>query len=178
MPDFNIDEIDKLEALDLAAQIASTENAEAEKKQPTSQLMDMATRLIHLEERIAVGEELLKTLKAQRLNLRTIAIPEEMARLGMVTSDGRGSFSLAGGERLSIRNETHFSTKAEDRPKLLDWLRTNGAASLIKEDVHSSTLRAHCKELLADGRELPSFIAVYREQAITVARPNRGSKHE
>jgi hypothetical protein len=45
--------------------------------------------------------------------------------------------------------------KVEGKEQFHEWLKANGQGDLIKEEVHSQTLRAFVKNLLEEGKALP-----------------------
>ena len=55
----------------------------------------------------------------------------------------------------------HVALIAEARPAFYRWLSENGHGDLLVEHVHPSTLKAFCKEQVAEGAELPPTITTH-----------------
>ena len=133
-------------------------------------LMDMAEELVKLKEEIDAEAEELKNKRARYKELAEIDIPEEMAACGMVGPDGKGSFTLATGEKLHIRNDLYAGYKKDVQDEVFEWLRERGDDGLIKATVHAGTFKAYIKELMEKGESPPNFVNVHPFQSITVRR--------
>lgn len=153
---------------DMAAADAALAAAASEQAASNEQLIAYAEELETLKREITSLESTIKTLKERYDHLRKVLIPETMEKLGMVTADGKGSFTLASGARISLRNDTYASYLKQDQDKVFAWLRSNGLGDIIKETVHASTLRSMATELLSEGKELPKEIKVYLERTVTI----------
>lgn len=141
---------------------------------PTSNpLLQLGLELEQLDSEIDSLDEQIKSKKARRDEIKKRDLPDAMRALGIVKPDGKGSFTLANGARVSLTTKLYASVKAGDRAALHTWLRETGNDSLIKAEVSGSTLSSHVRELLDDGRPVPSFITTYRETTATVARPKQ-----
>lgn len=153
---------------DMAAADAALAAAASEQAASNEQLIAYAEELEALKREITALESTIKTLKERYDHLRKVLIPEMMEKLGMVTADGKGSFTLASGARIALRNDTYASYLKQDQDKVFAWLRSNGLGDIIKETVHASTLRSMATELLSEGKELPPEIRVYLERTVTI----------
>ena len=54
-----------------------------------------------------------------------------------------------------------ISVLKADKPAVMKWLKENGHGDIVKEDVHSATLRAFVIGLREEGNPLPPFIREY-----------------
>lgn len=167
---------------ELASLVASADEQDrladerAESADVPPSVVDLGLELEALDEQIASLESQVKDHKARRDAIKKHELPDAMQRMGVVKPDGRGNVTLSSGARVSLVTKTYANVKAADKPRLKEWLRTNGAASLIKEDVSGSALSAHVTELQENGHPVPEFISVYRETTAQLTRP-RGSKN-
>lgn len=151
-------------------------DAEAEERAVAVASADADATLSELaEELLALGDRI-KDLAAEKSaaqarydELRKSVIPDTMRKLGMVTSDGRGSFTFGGG-RLSLQNKVYTSCPAANREALIEYLKANGAADLVRETVNDQTLGAHVRALREEGQPLPPMVNVYDEQAVQLTR--------
>lgn len=151
-------------------------DAEAETKAaagPSTTLIELGQELVSLKDEIAEHEAALKLLKERYEALRKHDIPDEMQRLGLKTTDGKGSVLLADGTRLTLTTTLYADVKAADREKFYAWMKQNGHSSLVKESVNTNTLRAFCKELMEDEKPLPPMVSTYFETAVTVTRSKK-----
>lgn len=57
-----------------------------------------------------------------------------------------------------------------DKPRLHKWLRENGYADLLVENVNSQTLSAVMRELEDEGGDLPEYIKLIRKNKIGVRK--------
>lgn len=157
----------------MAAIIAETE---AEEKRladnpnsDSADLKDMAAEMVTLKNRIEELAAEKTSAQARYDHLRRAAIPDKLRQLGLVSSDGRGSFNFAGG-KLILTRELHVSVRTANREALIEHLRANGAGSLVKETVNEATLKAHCRSLREEGKDIPPMIDVYEDQSVTLRR--------
>lgn len=112
-----------------------------------------------------------KKLVQERFDdLRTRQLPELMRALGLATEDGRGSFTLASGARISLRTDMYASVVKAKEPELFAWLRSNQLADMIRETVNPQTLRAFCRERAEEGTPLPPGVTTYTETSATLTR--------
>lgn len=140
---------------------------------PAASLRDLTARGEELEELRAKKDELdaqLKRLNERIRELTLAEIPELMEKAGLVAASGKGSFTLASGARIHLKNDLYANIKAEDKPTLFTWLRRRKLGDMIREDVHHQTLKAFCKERLEDGEDLPPMITTHFETSAVLTR--------
>jgi hypothetical protein len=113
-----------------------------------------------LDELEADKKELTKTYD----EIRKTLLPDALAKAGMT------SFALSTGEKVHLRNEVQVSVLKDDRARFHFWLRDNGHASLIQEQVNPQTLKAWGREQIENGVELPAFMKVYKEPVAVVTK--------
>jgi hypothetical protein len=163
-----------MESPELMAAIVAEAEAEerrlaANPNTDSLELKDMAAELVALKDRIEeLGAE--KTLAQARYDhLRKSAIPDKLRLLGLISSDGRGSFNFAGG-KLILTRELHVNVRAPMRESLIQYLRDHGAGDLVRETVNDATLKAHCRSLREEGKDLPPMVDVYEDQSVSLRR--------
>lgn len=83
-------------------------------------------------------------------NLSKQSIPD------LLRSHNIKNIKIEGVGTVGISNKVNASII--DKPRGFEWLRANGAGSLITEVVNASSLSAHAKSLLQEGEELPDDI--------------------
>ena len=116
-----------------------------------------------------------KVLQERYDKLRKSTIPDLMHAAG-IASDGKGSFTISTGSRISLRNDLFVHVLKEDESdRLFPWLRDNGLGDIIRETVHHSTLKATVREIIGGGRQIPDFIRVHYETAAVLTRGRRNS---
>ena len=107
----------------------------------------MAMAKVKADLEIATAEK--TRLQVEYDFLRTQKIPEAM------DDDGVGNITLKDVGRVSLTNDVYASIPAAQRENAYEWLRANGHGDLIKETVHTSTLKAFAKNTIKEGKELP-----------------------
>lgn len=94
----------------------------------------------------------------------------EQAVLDKMAEQGISNFKALG--KSVTRSERIIpSVLKDDRENQMEWLRENGAASLITETVNSNTFGAYIRSTFIEpGNEdkLPSFIKVFREPKLLI----------
>lgn len=133
-----------------------------------AQLVDEA---LELDQVIDSYKESLKAAQERYDKLRKVLIPDAMRQAGLVDASGHGSFSHRSGAKLHLRHDLNAYVLAADKPKLFAWLREDGHGDLIREEVHSSTLRAFCKERVEDGATLPPWVQLSPETVAIIKVP-------
>lgn len=117
-----------------------------------AQVKDRAGRMRDLEQAYDLLDPVLKAINAEYDAIRKKVIPDLMQELEIrtVTYDGIGRIQLAG--------DVYASIPADQQEAAFQWLREHNYGTLIKESVHSATLKAWAKEGLEQGRELPEGV--------------------
>lgn len=118
---------------------------------------DMAARKDRIDE---INEEL-KSLREKYDRIRLDELPDAMHAAGMVAATGKGSFTLADGRKVFLQSDMHVHLSSEGRPTFYTWLEDNGHGDLLVKHVHPSTLKAFCKEQVAEDAELPSVLTTH-----------------
>jgi hypothetical protein len=120
-------------------------------------------------------KEELKAAQAEYDKLRKETVPALMRDANMVSADGKGSFTLADGTKIYLKNETYASCKAEDKPRLIEFLKSHGMSAMVKEDVHFQTLRGWVNECIDEGRaaDVPPYVTKYTESAAVILSPKK-----
>ena len=110
---------------------------------------DLTRRMSELAERIDLLEQSKKEHQKEYDAIRKRYLPDAMA------DEGIENIRLEGVGAVSVRSDVYVTIPAESRDVAYDWLRGTGHGGIIKETVHSSTLRATVKEMLRKGAVLP-----------------------
>jgi hypothetical protein len=66
-----------------------------------------------------------------------------------------------------IRKSSIYA-QVEDKPALHGWLRATGNGTLIREDVHVSTLRSFVTNRIKEGESLPPGVKTFTKQGISI----------
>jgi len=108
-----------------------TESAIEVTPEALNQMSDLAKQQLGLEDRIAKGEALLKSLKKDLKKVSTDLLPEAMAACGMKT------FTLDTGQSISVKEGLSMSApKAEDKKILCNnWLMEHNQQALLKSEI-------------------------------------------
>lgn len=142
----------------------ANQEAQAQESPTMDRLMDLVAELDQALVTKAELESHAKEIGKRADELSKRIIPDLMDQLGV------RSLNTDFGKRLGQRTDTYVNVRAADKPALLEWLRDNGHASLIKEDVHSGTLKAFIKDLLDQGIQIPEFVSTYTETKATLTK--------
>jgi hypothetical protein len=92
-------------------------------------LADLAQHQIAIEQAIEKQSASLDVLKEQLKLISESTIPEAMMSIGME------EFTLASGEKVSVKKYYSASIPGEFLPQALDWLRNSGNGDIIKNSV-------------------------------------------
>ena len=164
------------DALDRRAGVESTDTGRL------SNVSDLASKIIQMENKVSFLEEELKSSKTQLLELTDQDLPAAMEEINME------SFTLSDGSEVKIMPTYGGTIRADDRPQAHQWLRDNGYGDIVKntisanfgmgednlakdfyqsaldkgfqvdkkEAVHPMTLKSFVKEMTENGSEFPS----------------------
>lgn len=132
----------------------------------------------YVEELAAINDELerykaWKTAKeARKDELRKKLIPDMMHRLGVANALNKGTMTIAGVGRVSLRTDTYVSCPEGQKPALLQFLDEIGDGDIIRRDVHPQTLKAHVKELRerGDTDRIPTMLKIHDEVSAVLTR--------
>lgn len=83
-------------------------------------------------------------------SLRKHVLPDRLNEMGLQNA------TFPGIGRVSLRNDAYVSTRADQKPQLLEWLDENDFGELITATVNASTLKAFIKEQDGLGNPVPS----------------------
>jgi len=147
-----------------------------------SNVSDLASKIIQMENKVQFLEEELKSSKKQLLELTDQDLPAAMEEINME------SFTLSDGSEVKVVPTYGGTIRADDRPQAHQWLRENGYGDIVKntisanfgmgednlakdfyqsaldrgfqvdkkEAVHPMTLKSFVKEMTENGSEFPS----------------------
>ena len=147
-----------------------------------SNVSDLASKIIQMENKVQFLEEELKSSKKQLLELTDQDLPAAMEEINME------SFTLSDGSEVKVIPTYGGTIRADDRPQAHTWLRDNGYGDLVKntisanfgmgednlakdfyqsaldrgfqvdkkEAVHPMSLKSWVKEMTENGSEFPS----------------------
>ena len=164
------------DALDRRAGVESTDTGRL------SNVSDLASKIIQMENKVSFLEEELKSSKKQLLELTDQDLPDAMEEINM------DSFTLFDGSEVKVVPTYGGTIRADDRPQAHQWLRDNGYGDIVKntisanfgmgednlakdfyqsaldrgfqvdkkEAVHPMTLKSFVKEMTENGSEFPS----------------------
>jgi|TARA_X000001382_G_scaffold119748_1_gene100815 hypothetical protein len=164
------------DALDRRAGVESTDTGRL------SNVSDLASKIIQMENKVSFLEEELKSSKKQLLELTDQDLPAAMEEINME------SFTLSDGSEVKVVPTYGGTIRADDRPQAHQWLRDNGYGDIVKntisanfgmgednlakdfyqsaldrgfqvdkkEAVHPMTLKSFVKEMTENGSEFPS----------------------
>jgi len=147
-----------------------------------SNVSDLASKIIQMENKVSFLEEELKSSKKQLLELTDQDLPAAMEEINME------SFTLSDGSEVKVIPTYGGTIRADDRPQAHTWLRDHGYGDIVKntisanfgmgednlakdfyqsaldkgfqvdkkEAVHPMTLKSFVKEMTENGSEFPS----------------------
>lgn len=147
---------------ELAALVAA-DAAEPAKELDTvtaATLDNLVSEMLDLKSNAEELDALLKSVRTKYDEIRQRRLPDLMQQLGMVSGDGKGSFTHASGAKVHLRLEVYAHYRKENEAEFFEWLRTNGHSGIIRETVNAQTLKAWAKDRVADGEPLPAQLTV------------------
>lgn len=112
-------------------------------------LVQLAVEMRRVSDELEAVNDRKKDLQKDYDTLRRTLIPEAM------DDDGVRSLTVDGVGQIQLRSDVFASIAAEHKQEAFDWLTGTGHGGLIKEAVHTGTLKALMKELIKTGVELP-----------------------
>lgn len=130
-------------------------------------MFKLASELEFLKEQKSILEDQLKEIK-QKISQIEQALIEEMLKNEVQNFTNQ--------EKQFILNvKSYYSVKAENKPKLFEWLKANGHEALIKEDINSQTLNAFGREISAENDDslpegLKNILNVYEKTSISMRK--------
>lgn len=124
-------------------------------------VMKLAQDMAVAKDRLDELSDEAKGLRETFDHIRLEELPDAMHEAGMVAATGKGSFTLQDGRKVFLQSDMHVALSAGDRPSFYTWLTEHGHGDLLVEHVHPSTLKAFCKEQVAEDNELPATITTH-----------------
>lgn len=162
-------------------------------------LMDQVTKLYEAEVRVAELETELKEAKQIVRNISEEQIPSTLEDMGLEEA------VVDGGLKISIKETTHASPKADNRETVYNWLEEHGYGGLIKRNaifrigrdkedearalvasvkdfpgsferkVEPATLKKFVNDALAEGVEVPMELFGAYTRRVAKVTDNRGN---
>jgi hypothetical protein len=115
-------------------------------------LVELVHAMATLQNRKEATEDQLKLINKEYDFLRITKIPATM------DDDGVDRINVTGVGRVSLTADMHVSIKAEQKAAFHEWLRDNGRADLLQENINPSTLKAAVKGMFKNGEEIPEAL--------------------
>jgi len=124
-------------------------------------LDSLVSEMLDLKSNAEELDALLKSVRAKYDEIRQRRLPDLMQQLGMVSPDGKGSFTHgSSGAKVHLRLEVYAHVRKEAEEEFFTWLKENGHGGLIRETVNAQTLKAWAKDRVRDGDPLPPQVTV------------------
>lgn len=119
-------------------------NIENNDKQVLKHLAEMGEQLKKLKEKQLAAEAAAEAAKKEFEHYANVVIPSEMHSCGV------NSISLASGGSLSIKHNFYCqpNKNAEDRKKIVDWLRAHNGGHIVE---HDATVSAEDMDKLSEA---------------------------
>jgi len=114
-----------------------------------SSAVEVAKAMASVAEEIRIIDDHRKNRVAEYDAIRKRILPDRME------DEGLASMNVMGTGRISLRTDVYANIPAPTRENAFNWLRGMGHGGMIKETVHSGTLKALMKSILRDGGDLP-----------------------
>jgi len=111
--------------------------------------VELASMMSVLAEEISSLNDKKRVLQADYDAIRKHALPDAM------DAEGISNMSVVGIGRINLRSDLYATIPAANKPAAFDWLRGTGHGGVVKEEVHTGTLKALLKSLIREGKELP-----------------------
>ncbi|MBT8489905.1 MAG: hypothetical protein KJN62_02535 [Deltaproteobacteria bacterium] len=135
---------------------------EIDEKAQTDMLYKLKA-LLNLKDEINVATKLKDELDAQFYELEAECFSlMQQAQVSNITIDGR-----------NLYQKINRFSQVLDKPNLHDWLRENGYADLLVENVNSATLSAVMRELEDEGGDIPDSIKIVRKNKVGIRKASK-----
>lgn len=118
-------------------------------KYGSMELSELAAAQLNVKLQLDEAKRVQSELQSEFDYLRKVALPNKMEEMGI---DGA---KITGVGRISLRQEMYAGINKEHEAEAYAWLESNGHGDLIKDYIHSSTLKAFIKEQIRSGELLP-----------------------
>ena len=112
----------------------------------------LAERMVTVKSALESAKAAVAELQKEFDDIRKFQLPEAME------AEGMESTRLPDVGTVSMRTDAYASIKGGCQDEAYQWLRDNGYGDIIKDFVHSSTLKAFLKEQFREGQELPELL--------------------
>ena len=112
-------------------------------------IADLGEALKSVKEKLTESKQAQTEMQKEFDALRLAIIPNAMDDMGV------SSMKLTGVGRLTVTGDMYAGIVSGMNEGAYQWLEDNGHGDLIKDFVHSSTLKAFLKEQILKGEEIP-----------------------
>jgi hypothetical protein len=127
----------------------------------------LAERMVSIKSDLETAKKVVAELQKEFDSIRKFELPEAME------AEGMESTRLPNIGTVSMRTDAYAGIKGGCQDEAYQWLRDNGFGDLIKDFVHSSTLKAFLKEQFREGEQPPESMfsfSPYSYVAITKSK--------
>jgi len=132
-------------------------------KETQSDLLHKLKLLLDLKDEIKAASDLKDEIEQKFYGLEAECFNlMQQTSITNITIDGR-----------NLYQKINRFSQVLDKPQLHDWLRENGYADLLVENVNSATLSAVMRELEDEGGELPESIKIVRRNKVGIRKAPR-----
>ena len=140
----------------------STEKMMERASTEVNENLELAVQVM-LEARAKEGE-----LEAQYDDARKTRAIAEQGVIDKMLEQGVDSLKCLG-KSISRTEYVRPSVTKDHRPEQIEWLRENGFGALVEETVNAQSFGALVRnDFVKQGKPVPEFINIYREQRLTV----------
>jgi hypothetical protein len=130
-------------------------------------IKSLAEKMVIVRTKLEASKSATAELQKEFDDIRKIQLPEAMEAAGMEST------RLPNIGTISMRTDAYASIRGGQQDEAYEWMKNNGFGDLIKDFVHSSTLKAFLKEQFREGEQLPEDIftfSPYSYAAITKSK--------
>ena len=115
----------------------------------------LAEKMVAVRAKLDASKVATAELQKEFDDIRKVQLPEAMEAAGMEST------RLPNIGTVSMRTDAYASIRGGQQEEANQWMRENGFGDLIKEFIHSSTLKAFLKEQFREGEHLPEEIFTF-----------------
>lgn len=126
----------------------------------TDLLENTILALYAVKDRITILENTVSELKRQRDELARGDIPSLMNKLGLVSSDGKGTFEMPDGAKVHLRTDEFVAVAAAHMGLARKWLIEHGHEDCIKYDLSSTKMKRVIKQLAEEETNIAEVLTV------------------
>lgn len=113
-------------------------------------LRELGEAMVQVRAQLDAAKAEATRLEKEYKFITAVKIPPALEESGMK------NFRLASGKGIRVQDETYVSLRAENFDRFKDFLIEQGDEGIVKETIHSATLKSYITNRIKEGKEYPA----------------------